>query len=269
MSTTVTQTPFQAPPRVRVLKKIPRSSRNSAAGKLSSILDDVVSANDISSWTRLLYFASRCLKVPKHGGRRWSLTTQFNRQLNDECDEPLTRFKPSCGPKMMKDNTDLLGDRVSAKLEEGDFRGAIRLACSDDTFADPDATTIAALRSKHPAAHPETTLPSPPDHDDLEGVLSVNECDIRQAIRSFPKGSAGGPDLPSPPTSVRPYQLHSWSRWCVSPPQPYCIYKTCPVWKHSCHSSSPFVRCIIGSPEKKRWWIATNCSGMYLSSSSC
>ena len=113
-STTVTQTSFQAPPRVRVLKKIPRSSRNSAAMKLSAILDGVVAAND----TRLLYFASRCLRVPKHVGRRWSLTTQFNRQLNDECDEPLTRFKP---PKMMKDNTDLLGDRVSAKLEVGDF----------------------------------------------------------------------------------------------------------------------------------------------------
>ena len=54
------------------------------------------------------------------------------------------------------------------------------------------------MRSKHPAAHPETTLPSPPDHDDLEGVLSVNECDIRQAIRSFPKGSAGGPDCLRP-----------------------------------------------------------------------
>ena len=41
---------------------------------------------------------------------------------------------------MVKENTDLLEDRVSAKLEEGDFRGAVRLACSDDTFADPDAT---------------------------------------------------------------------------------------------------------------------------------
>ena len=162
--------------------------------KLSAILDGVVASNDTTSWKRLLYFASRCLRVPKHGGRRWSLTTQFNRQLNDECDEP-TRFKP---PKMVKDNTDLLEDRVSAKLEEGDFRGAVRLTCSDDTFADPDATTIAALRSKHPAAHPKTTLPSPPDHDDLEGVLSVNECDIRQAIRSFPKGSAGGPDCLRP-----------------------------------------------------------------------
>ena len=74
-STTVTQTSFQAPPRVRVLKKIPRSSCNYAAGKLTAILDGVVAANDATSWTRLLYFASRCLRVPKHGGCRWSLTT--------------------------------------------------------------------------------------------------------------------------------------------------------------------------------------------------
>ena len=55
------------------------------------------------------------------------------------------------------------------------------------------------------AAHPETTLPSPPDHDDFEGVLSVNEVDIRQAICSdcsFPKCSAGGPD------SLQPQHRH-------------------------------------------------------------
>ena len=38
----------------------------------------------------------------------------------------------------------------------------------------------------------------PPDHVDLEGVLSVNEFVIRQDIRSFPKCSAGGPDCHRP-----------------------------------------------------------------------
>ena len=32
----------------------------------------------------------------------------------------------------------------------------------------------------------------------MERILSVNECDIRYAIRSFPKGSAGGPDCLRP-----------------------------------------------------------------------
>ena len=44
---------------------------------------------------------------------------------------------------------------------------------------------IAALRSKHP----------PPHSDPLHlSALSVNEADVMQAIQSFSKSSAGGPD---------------------------------------------------------------------------
>ena len=51
-----------------------------------------------------------------------------------------------------------------------------------------------ALRSKHPAAHPDTSLPSAPKEEALEAALVVSEREVSQAIRSFPRGSAGGPD---------------------------------------------------------------------------
>ena len=51
-----------------------------------------------------------------------------------------------------------------------------------------------ALRSKHPAAHPDTSLPSAPKEEALEAALVVSEREMFQAIRSFPRGSAGGPD---------------------------------------------------------------------------
>ncbi len=75
-------------------------------------------------------------------------------------------------------------------MEEGDFRGAVRLTCSEDSIASNSEDTIAALRSKHPPSHPEST----PSETPSIAALIVNEVDVMQAIRFFPKGSAGGPD---------------------------------------------------------------------------
>ena len=79
---------------------------------------------------------------------------------------------------------------VSEKLEEGDFKGAVRLTCSEDTIASDSEATIAALRSKHPDPHPESIFPEAPNGS----AMTVSEGDVMEAIRSFPKGSAGGPD---------------------------------------------------------------------------
>ena len=60
---------FRASSSARVLKRIPRASRHLAATKLAAILDVVVEKNDATSWNRLLRFSSRCLTLPKRGGR--------------------------------------------------------------------------------------------------------------------------------------------------------------------------------------------------------
>ena len=59
----------------KILKRIPRASRHLAASKLASILNDVTQQNDADSWDRLFRFSSRCLRVPRRGGRRRSLAT--------------------------------------------------------------------------------------------------------------------------------------------------------------------------------------------------
>ena len=63
---------FLAKP-TRILRRIPRLSRPSAARKLAAIIEQVVSRNDVPSWARLLQFPRRCLRRPERGGRRWSL----------------------------------------------------------------------------------------------------------------------------------------------------------------------------------------------------
>ena len=52
-----------------------------------------------------------------------------------------------------------VGQRVSEKLEERDFREAVRLTSSEDSFASNSEATIAALKSKHPDPHPDSAPP--------------------------------------------------------------------------------------------------------------
>ena len=56
--------------------------------KLTTILEGVVSMNDVSALERLLHFSVHvpCLKVPSRCSRNGSLATLFNKQLRKEKD---------------------------------------------------------------------------------------------------------------------------------------------------------------------------------------
>ena len=119
--------------------------------KLATILEDVVSKNDVTAWERLLHFSVRCLRTPARCGRNWSLATLVNRQLREEEDPP-TIIPPSRRGKdkgKAKDPMESLGCRVSEKREKGDFKGAVHLACSEDSIVDRSDATFAALKEKH------------------------------------------------------------------------------------------------------------------------
>ena len=76
-----------SPPRVPTIRRLPKASRHLAAEKFSALLEGVVRDNTPSSWVSLLLFTSNCLYSPKRGGRRWSLATAINKQLED-CSGP-------------------------------------------------------------------------------------------------------------------------------------------------------------------------------------
>ena len=181
--------------RVRVLKRIPKAVRHLASSKLARILDSVVECNDDASWCRLLTLSVRCFMVPKRGGKRCSLASHVNRLVNEEMDSlPLrliqpARFVSSCVPDPLRS----LSKRVSAKLEEGDYRAAVRTACSNDTMAILSPDTISALKQKHPAAHADTTVLSQLSMGEHASLCCLEE-EVARAIHSFPNGSAGGPD---------------------------------------------------------------------------
>ena len=66
------QSPLRPIPPASVLKSIPRDSREQAGMRLSTILEGVVSKNNVSAWERLLHFSVHYLKVPSWCGHNWS-----------------------------------------------------------------------------------------------------------------------------------------------------------------------------------------------------
>ena len=108
---------------------------------------------------------------------------------------------------------------MSAKIEEGDVRGAVRLAVSNDTMAPYDYTTATALRQLHPSrAAPSNSSLLPERGGDNSSITTLKLIDnvIVAAIKSFPAGSAGGldglrpqhlKDIASPITGIVGQQL--------------------------------------------------------------
>ena len=172
------------------LIRLPKGSREFGGRKLASILESFVVANDHTSWIRLLSFGSRCLRAPRRAGKR-SLASAVNKQLNEEVDAEMT---VSAGIKSRrKGNSKYLASKVSSKLEEGDFKGAVRLPCSENSFTDFSDLTYTALTSKHQAPLADSAiLPSVVPTSITTFMVSVDE--IVQANRTFLRGSVGGPD---------------------------------------------------------------------------
>ena len=109
----------------------------------------------------------------------------MNRQLQEETDPPMAPRGTSRQPH--GDPLKNLRSRVSFKLEEGDFKGAVCVACSEDSMADINAVeTLSALKEKHPPMHPNSRFP-PLVEGTASIQISISE-DVCHAIQSFPRG---------------------------------------------------------------------------------
>ena len=144
------------------------------------------------------------LCVIEEGRSATDLAAAVNKQLRDELapapqGQPLHR-NPGSKSRSSPDPLTSLAKRVSSTLEDGDYKGAVRLACSEDSFATIDADTLSTLKDKHPSAHPDTCFPSVPDMS--EAFAHITEKEVAMGIKSFPSGSACGPD------GLRPQHLN-------------------------------------------------------------
>jgi len=190
--------------RCRLLKRIPKASRSLAADKLSTLLERIVAdPDDIQRWNDLQRFSNACFAVQGgRGGKRHvsSLATKVNKALDmyTSAHQPMTSLRHSDKKRSRRADAEAnIAARVTEKLEDGDVRGAIRLASSDDTMAPHDQHTLDALRLKHPPrcqTLDDNNLPRTQDNHHSCPPLVVQESDVIEAVKSFPAGSAGGVD---------------------------------------------------------------------------
>jgi len=153
---------------------------------------------DLPAWSALLGFAQHVLKQPPRGGKRHNLTSTIKKRTiepvyqHDSCDEDTeTKFK-------RKTPLDVMAAAVSAKIEDGNIRAALRILCSDDKPAEATQETLTKLEAKHPPA-PSDRQPAPDPNQFT--ALQVTAEQVMKAVRSFPAGSSGGPD------GIRPQHL--------------------------------------------------------------
>ena len=175
---------------VPVIKHIPKSARHSCATHLTGVLKDILADTDAADrWHRLLLWPFLVLSTPRRGGKRNQVAITIKKRISSYGDlDPLSVIK---GPTSSKLSTASLADAVSAKLEDGNIRAAVRLICSDDALAPFDQNTLGQLQHKHPV--PQYARDVIPDPDNRSSV-GMEEADVKRAISSFPAGSSGGLD---------------------------------------------------------------------------
>jgi hypothetical protein len=80
---------------------------------------------------------------------------------------------------------------ITSTLDDGNVRAAARILCSDECLAPDSEQIVEKVRERRPAvAGDMKSIPDPGGYP----PVSVSEADVALAIRSFPAGSAGGPD---------------------------------------------------------------------------
>jgi hypothetical protein len=193
MSTTANVPPvFSHPKEVgSLIKRIPKPARPACATHLSSLLNKVTTnTNDLDAWSKLLHFGANTLQKPARTGERHNLTNIIKNRL-DESRTRETRPANSNSFRKKRNADDLLTAAVTAKVEDGNLKAAIRILCSDEKPATDTDATYAKLQERHPK--PPSDRGPAPDPTNVT-AFQVTEREVMMAIRTFPAGSAGGPD---------------------------------------------------------------------------
>ena len=125
---------------------------------------------------------SCCLRKPTRAGKkvRASLRSTIQQQINAfnrgeyTLPSPVSQKPASSGNN---DNSKL----IAAKLDEGDIKGAVRLAANDYTFLPPTLENKTLLDAKHtPAPADRATTPS---NDCVQ--LQISQSEVKRAVMSF------------------------------------------------------------------------------------
>jgi len=184
-----------------IIKHIPRSARPHCATQLTAVIKKIAAQpDDTTAWSRLLNYGKQLLLVPPRAGRKHNVANILKKRTVDTFSTSTTAaHQPSRPPATASvDDRQALSAAVRSKLEDGNIRAAVRIICSEEKPAANNDATLKALRERHPPAAVDfAAVPDP----SAFSAMSVTEREVSRAIRSFPAGSAAGPD------GIRPQHL--------------------------------------------------------------
>jgi hypothetical protein len=142
----------------------------------------------------LFNYSPIILAKPTRTGQNESLTTVIKKRTANYHAQPIINSSSSSrGTRShCKYTDDHLAKSVTAKVEDGNIRAALRILLSDDKPAEDNDATYNQLLERHPQA--DANRKTPPNPNLLGNCLQVTEVEVKKAIRSFPPGSSGGPD---------------------------------------------------------------------------
>ena len=183
--------------RTKIVKRIPKGARPQVSMALQNVVNDIVRhPSAIDKWRKLFFFTSNCLRRPNRGGRSRNLTTLITKQTiaySEGSDViPIKDEMSTHRPVKARSFDQIVASRASAKLEEGNVKGAVtvRLLCSNDKLATPNVQSFNQLLHLHPKAPIERRQVIPANALPLQ----VYPAAIRAAVQTFPAGSSAGPD---------------------------------------------------------------------------
>ena len=188
-----------------LLRHICKGAREACAQALTSTLLDICkSPQSIGAWTTLFDFAPSIFANPSRAGKRRNMTKTIKCRTVEWLDGRSTANMSLTAIGVCESGLDgsRRGSRkgegallaaVNAKLEDGNIRAAVRILCDGGQPAEPNEHNLGLLRERHPLdPDPEALrgLPAP----EAAGAWQVTPAEVLGAVRSFPSGSAGGPD---------------------------------------------------------------------------
>jgi len=132
----------------KMLRRIPKGARLSAATALHSILMKCIQSNTLEDWKRLLLFSFKAFITPTQDLKNSpvSLTTKVkNNSASDWNTFTINKnFKDSKSKATVGDA--LFAKRAITKLEDGDISGAVRVLSSEEAFAPNNDATLLSLK---------------------------------------------------------------------------------------------------------------------------
>jgi hypothetical protein len=125
---------------------------------MSKLINKVNTDSDnLESWTSLLNFGKCVLRKPARTGKRHNLANIIKKRTSSDLglgtpiDDPPTCQEPR---SRKRDAESVLAAAVTAKIEDGNIKAAIKILCSDDKPAADSEETYIKLLERHPAPPP-------------------------------------------------------------------------------------------------------------------